>query len=123
MFTMTRFVPPTLLIFVCLLTSAAVAGAQSTEYSRPSPQTKIDGQELEKRSAAYSNGYRDGWIEGESAWAQSSSFNLHRSGNYGKADRGYSEDLGAKNDYKRLYRKGFQDGYSVGYGIPEGASK
>src|SRR6185312_1517662 len=122
MFTMTRSVP-TLLLLGCLLTASTVAGAQSADYSRPNPQAKVDGQELEKRSAAYRNGYRDGWIEGESAWAQSSSFNLHRSGNYGKGDRGYSEDLGTKNDYKRLYRKGFEDGYSVGYGVPERVSK
>lgn len=109
--------------FLCLLTIAGPAGAQSSEFSRTPSPAKIDGQQLERRSAAYRNGYQDGWIEGESAWSQSSSFNLHRSGTYSKADRGYSEDLGTKNDYKRLYRKGFEDGYSVGYGVPERASK
>ena len=70
------------------------------------------------QTAAYQNGYQDGWVEGESAWSNSHGPNLNRSGNYSKADHGYIESLGDKNAYKESYRRGFEEGYSVGYGRP-----
>jgi hypothetical protein len=70
----------------------------------------------ETHATAYQNGYQDGWIEGEAAWAHSQGANLNSSGSYKKADHGYTESLGDKNEYKESYRRGFVEGYSVGYG-------
>ena len=77
---------------------------------------KTQTQESDTQSAAYRTGYQDGWIAGEESWAHSGAFRMNSNEQYSKATHGYSENLGDKNEYKRIYRKGFEEGYSIGYG-------
>lgn len=106
----------------CSLVLAALAiaigvplAAQATQSRRS--DTKTQTPESETQSVAYRTGYQDGWIAGEESWAHSGAFRLNSNEQYAKATHGYTENLGDKNDYKRLYRKGFEEGYSVGYGM------
>ena len=100
-------------LFAIAVIASSLPLATVAQSSQPTP--KVIAQESDKDTAAYRNGFQDGWIDGEHAWAESMSLNLSRSGMYSRADHGYSE--GDKKEYKRLYRKGFEDGYGVGYGL------
>ena len=88
------------------------ANAAQARHSDVKTQT----QESDTQSVAYRTGYQDGWIAGEESWAHSGAFRMNSNDQYSKATHGYSENLGDKNEYKRIYRKGFEEGYSVGYG-------
>jgi hypothetical protein len=101
-----------------LATLAIAAGASLTANAAQTKRSdvKTQTQESDTQSVAYRTGYQDGWIAGEESWAHSGAFRMNSNEQYSKATHGYSEDLGDKNEYKRLYRKGFEEGYSVGYG-------
>ena len=108
--------------FSLLLIVSAIAfnlqlAAQSTETRRP--EVKTPAPESGLQAVAYRTGYQDGWIAGEEAWAHSGPFRLNSNDQYGKATHGYSENLGDKSEYKRLYRKAFEEGYGVGYGTSQ----
>lgn len=103
-----------LAIATLTLTGCVLSFAASQTQAPASAKATADA---ETHGAAYQNGYQDGWIDGEAAWAHSQGANLNSSGSYKKADHGYTESLGDKNEYKESYRRGFVEGYSVGYGI------
>jgi hypothetical protein len=67
-------------------------------------------------SAAYGNGYRDGIDKGRADAKDRHSFDPVRHSRYRSADRGYDNLYGSKNDYKLVYRDGFEAGYRTGYG-------
>ena len=67
-------------------------------------------------SAAYENGYRDGIEKGHADGKDRHSFDPVRHSRYRSADRGYDKQYGSKNDYKLVYRDGFEAGYRTGYG-------
>jgi hypothetical protein len=67
-------------------------------------------------SAAYENGYRDGRAKGHDDAKDRDSFDPVRHSRYRTADRGYNSRYGSKNDYKLVYRDGFEAGYRDGYG-------
>jgi len=96
------------------IASAVSLPAQAIQIRRP--EVKTEKTASDTQSVAYRNGYQDGWIAGEEAWANSGAFRLKSNDQYGKATHGYDESLGDKSEYKRLYKKGFEEGYSVGYG-------
>ena len=66
-------------------------------------------------SAAYENGYRDGVEKGHNDAKDRQSFDPVRHGRYRSGDRGYEKQYGSKNDYKLVYRDGFEAGYRTGY--------
>jgi hypothetical protein len=66
-------------------------------------------------SAAYENGYRDGVEKGHDDAKDRDSFDPVRHSRYRTADRGYNSRDGSKNDYKLVYRDGFEAGYRDGY--------
>ena len=103
-----------LLFLGALAIAAASLPARAIQIRRP--EVKTQAPVSETQNIAYRNGYQDGWIAGEESWAHSGPFRLNSNDQYNKATHGYAEALGDKNDYKRLYRKGFEEGYSVGYG-------
>ena len=105
----------------CLLFLSALAIASGTSQPAQAiqirrPDVKTQTAQIDTQSVAYRNGYQDGWIAGEEAWANSGPFRMNSNDQYNKATHGYNESLGDKNEYKRLYKNGFQEGYSVGYG-------
>ena len=96
------------------IASAVSLPAQAIQIRRPDVRTEKTASDTQ--SVAYRNGYQDGWIAGEEAWANSGAFRLKSNDQYSKGTHGYDESLGDKSEYKRLYKKGFEEGYSVGYG-------
>jgi hypothetical protein len=104
--------------FLILATLAIAIGgpltAQSAQTRRP--EATAQKPDSDTQSVAYRTGYQDGWIAGEESWAHSGAFRLNSNEQYSRATHGYTENLGEKSEYKRLYRKGFEEGYSVGYG-------
>jgi flagellar biosynthesis/type III secretory pathway protein FliH len=105
-------------IFLIAAFSFLTSTLTATPQLQQSHVSNTDAIRSHTQTAAYQNGYQDGWVEGESAWSNSHGPSLNRSGNYSKADRGYIQSLGDKNEYKESYRRGFEEGYSVGYGRP-----
>lgn len=66
-------------------------------------------------SAAYENGYRDGLEKGRADAKDRDSFDPVRHSRYRSADHGYDKRYGSKDDYKLVYRDGFEAGYRDGY--------
>ena len=66
-------------------------------------------------SAAYQNGYRDGLEKGREDAGDRDSYDPVRHSRYRSADHGYNSRYGTKDDYKLVYRDGFEAGYDQGY--------
>ena len=66
-------------------------------------------------NAAYDNGARDGYEKGLEDGRDNDSFDPVRHSRYRSADRGYSSRYGTRDDYKLVYRDGFESGYERGY--------
>ena len=66
-------------------------------------------------SAPYQNGYRDGFDKGREDGRDRDSFDPVRHSRYRSADRGYNNRYGSKDQYKLIYRDGFEAGYNQGY--------
>lgn len=64
----------------------------------------------------YQNGYRDGLEKGREDARDRDSYDPVRHSRYRSADRGYSSRYGPKDQYKLVYRDGFEDGYREGFG-------
>ena len=65
-------------------------------------------------SVAYDNGYRDGLEKGRED-ANGRSYDPVRHSWYRSADRGYNNRYGTKDQYKLVYRDGFEAGYDQAY--------
>ncbi len=63
----------------------------------------------------YRTGYSDGYMSGYRDAIENSAKNYAKHGEYSKADRAYSKDYGAINDYRDGYQQGFETGYDTGY--------
>jgi hypothetical protein len=66
-------------------------------------------------SAAFDNGYRDGYEAGVSDARDRDPYDPIRQKRYREGDRGYDNDYGSRDTYKRDYRAAFQRGYEEGY--------
>jgi hypothetical protein len=66
-------------------------------------------------SVAYDNGARDGYEKGREDARDNDSFDPVRHSRYRSGDRGYSSRYGTRDDYKLVYRDGFESGYDRGY--------
>ena len=66
-------------------------------------------------SVAFDNGYRDGHEAGVSDARDRDAYDPVRQKRYREGDRGYDNDYGSRDDYKREYRAAFQRGYEEGY--------
>jgi hypothetical protein len=66
-------------------------------------------------SAAFQNGYRDGLEKGREDAGDRDSYDPVRHSRYRSADHGYNSRYGTKDDYKLVYRDGFEAGYDEGY--------
>ena len=63
----------------------------------------------------YDNGYRDGLEKGREDARGRDSFDPVRHKEYRNADRGFNNRYGPKDQYKLVYRDGFEAGYAEGY--------
>jgi hypothetical protein len=66
-------------------------------------------------TAAFDNGYRDGYEQGWDDADDDDAYNPVRHSRYRSADRGYNQRGGSRADYSRVYRDGFRLGYDEGY--------
>lgn len=66
-------------------------------------------------SAAYDNGYRDGLEKGREDARDRDSYDPVRHGWYRDGKRGYNSRYGTKDQYKLVYRDGFEAGYNQAY--------
>lgn len=63
----------------------------------------------------YRTGYSDGYMAGYRDVIENASRSFDRHSEYEKADRAYSKDYGALEDYQDGYRQGFENGYNTGF--------
>jgi hypothetical protein len=68
-------------------------------------------------SPAYQRGYRDGLEKGRDDGDDHDRYDPNRHSWYRSADRGYDDDYGRKEDYRVVYRQGFEAGYAEGYRV------
>ena len=66
-------------------------------------------------SVAYDNGYRDGLEKGREYALDRDSFDPVRHNWYRSGNRGYNSRYGSRDDYKLVYRDGFEAGYQQAY--------
>lgn len=63
----------------------------------------------------FNNGYQDGVEKGREDAGDRDSYDPVRHSRYRAADHGYDRRYGTKDDYKLIYRDGFEAGYEDGY--------
>ena len=66
-------------------------------------------------SVAVQNGERDGYEKGREDARDNDSYDPVRHSWYRSGDRGYNNRYGTRDDYKLVYREGFESGYDRGY--------
>jgi hypothetical protein len=66
-------------------------------------------------SVPYDNGYRDGLEKGREDARDRDSFDPVRHSWYRSGNRGYNNRYGTRDDYKLVYRDGFEAGYAQAY--------
>jgi len=66
-------------------------------------------------SVAYDNGYRDGLEKGREDAGDRDSYDPVRHSWYRNGDRGYNSRYGTRDQYKLVYRDGFEAGYDQAY--------
>lgn len=93
---------------ILLSTLAMPAGLAPSVYA----QTQATGIALQR---GYRTGYSDGYMSGYRDTIDSLAKNYARHAEYTKADRAYSKDYGALEDYRDGYQQGFETGYETGY--------
>jgi hypothetical protein len=67
------------------------------------------------QQAAYDNGYRAGYEQGEREARGRERYGYERHGRYRSGDYGYDNRYGQRNDYRDAFRTGFASGYDRGY--------
>jgi hypothetical protein len=63
----------------------------------------------------YRTGYSDGYMSGYRDASDKSSRSVEKHQDYVKAERAYSPDYGALEDYRDGYQQGFEAGYATGF--------
>lgn len=66
-------------------------------------------------SVPFQNGTRDGYEKGREDARDNDSYDPVRHSWYRSGDRGYNNRYGTRDDYKLVYREGFEAGYARGY--------
>ena len=85
--------------------SAATAPASGPAYARGGYTN----------TAAWQNGYRDGYDQGRKDARDGDRFDPIRSSRYRSGDHDYDRQYGSRDLYKRQYREAFNQGYDRGY--------
>lgn len=87
---------------------APYPGAWDTRYPSGVPTPTVGG-------APYEFGYKDGYERGRDDARDRETYNPVRHERYRKAESGYEDRYGSKDEYRLLYRNGFDAGYEAGY--------
>ena len=66
-------------------------------------------------SVPFLGGERDGYEKGREDARDNDSYDPVRHSWYRSGDRGYNNRYGTRDDYKLVYRDGFESGYERGY--------
>jgi len=72
-------------------------------------------EELGPSPPAAQRGYRDGITDGLQQRYRFGFFRANATEKYQKADRGYSDSIGDRNEYKQAYREAYCNGYQQAY--------
>ena len=102
-----RFFLPAASAAVLLVTTSACASGSYQRY----PNAPVYRQTPDR---AYQNGFDEGRIQGQNDARQGRSFNYSRHSEYRNAQIGYG-GYGNRNEYRDVFRQGFQAGYDDGY--------
>jgi hypothetical protein len=101
-------------IFVSLALSLSLVFISSLNL--PIQQTAYAQQDTRVAlQRGYRTGYSDGYMAGYRDVIENASRSFQRHSEYEKADRAYSRDYGALEDYQDGYRQGFENGYNQGF--------
>jgi hypothetical protein len=94
------------------------ANRRNDRYDSRDRYERYDGRysRSSAMSVPYQNGYRDGLEKGREDVRDRDSFDPVRHSRYRNADRGYNSRYGRKDEYKLIYREGFEAGYRQAYG-------
>lgn len=74
-----------------------------------------NGRVYGNNSVPFDNGYRDGLEKGREDANRNNSYDPVRHSRYRSADHDYNKRYGSKDQYKLVYRDGFEAGYEQGY--------
>jgi hypothetical protein len=105
-------------IFVSLALSLSLVFISSPFLSIQQTVNAQQQQQQDTRVAlqrGYRTGYSDGYMAGYRDVLENAKRNFQRHGEYEKADRAYTKDYGALEDYQDGYRQGFESGYNAGF--------
>lgn len=78
-------------------------------------QNRRDGYNNSNYQIAYDNGYRSGVQHGLEHRNQGHKYSYEDAEHYRQGTEGYRREYGSKDEYKRIFREGFQRGYDEGY--------
>jgi hypothetical protein len=94
-----------------------VAGlaCSATAIAQPNGRAWGWGQNRVGSQAAYDNGYRAGYDQGQADARGRDRYGYERHGRYRSGDLGYDSRYGNRNDYRQSFRQGFAVGYEQGY--------
>ncbi|MDQ3798683.1 MAG: hypothetical protein M3384_04475, partial [Acidobacteriota bacterium] len=93
--------------------SSPFLSIQQTVGAQQQEQQQQDSRVALQRG--YRTGYSDGYMAGYRDVLENAKRNFGRHGEYEKADRAYTRDYGALEDYQDGYRQGFESGYNAGF--------
>jgi hypothetical protein len=79
------------------------------------PNTTGSNRGYGYNNVAYDNGYRDGLEKGREDANDRDSYDPVRHSWYRSGNRGYDNRYGSRDQYKLVYRDGFEAGYEQGY--------
>ena len=97
-------------------------GSPMGDRIREAIRNRQGGGAARYNSAAYDNGLRDGYEKGREDGRDNDSFDPVRHSRYRSGDRGYNSRYGSRDDYKLVYRDGFEAGYQRGYREVKGSA-
>jgi hypothetical protein len=83
---------------------------------RYEPRSPYGNTRYGAMTVPYQNGYRDGLEKGREDAGDRDSFDPVRHSRYRNADHGYNSRYGSKEQYRLVYRDGFEAGYREAYG-------
>jgi hypothetical protein len=89
-------------LFVALFLAGAIAA-----------QDRYGGS-MNAKEHGYQHGYRDGLRRGRADLSRNTTHSFD-SEDYRRADLGYEEYMGERDDFQKGYRNGYKDGYDDGY--------
>jgi hypothetical protein len=95
-----------------------MAGLACSATAQAQPNGRANGYWRNRggdSQVAYDNGYRAGYDQGQRDVRSRDRYDYRRADRYRSGDAGYNGRYGDRDDYRRVFRDGFQAGYDAGY--------